>query len=35
MNEILEIKASLAVDSEGVITGNAWPFGSADSVAAS
>ncbi len=27
----LELKASLAVDDAGMITGNAWPFGSADS----
>lgn len=28
----LEIKATLSVNDEGEITGNAWPFGSADSV---
>lgn len=28
----LEVKASLAVDEAGVITGTAWPFGSPDSV---
>lgn len=28
----LEIKATLSVDDAGTITGNAWPFGSADSV---
>lgn len=28
----LEIKAALSVDDAGTITGNAWPFGSADSV---
>lgn len=28
----LEIKATLAVDETGTITGTAWPFGSADSV---
>jgi HK97 family phage prohead protease len=28
----LEIKATLAVDEAGTITGNAWPFGSPDSV---
>lgn len=28
----LELKASLSVSDEGVITGNAWPFGSADRV---
>lgn len=28
----IELKASLAVDDAGMITGNAWPFGSADSV---
>lgn len=28
----LEIKASLSVDDSGAITGNAWPFSSADSV---
>lgn len=32
MSERLEIKAALAVDDAGTITGNAWPFGSADSV---
>lgn len=32
MTERLEIKATLAVSDEGEITGNAWPFGSADSV---
>ena len=31
MNKV-EIKASLAVDDAGVITGIAWPFGSPDSV---
>lgn len=30
--DLLEIKASLSVDDTGTITGNAWPFGSADSV---
>lgn len=29
--EIFEIKASLAIDEAGTITGIAWPFGSADS----
>ncbi|QDM32716.1 HK97 family phage prohead protease [Tardiphaga sp. vice352] len=28
----LELKASLSVTDDGQITGNAWPFGSADSV---
>lgn len=28
----LELKASLAIDDAGAITGNAWPFGSPDSV---
>lgn len=28
----LEVKATLAVDEAGVITGTAWPFGSPDSV---
>lgn len=28
----LEVKATLAVDEAGTITGTAWPFGSADSV---
>lgn len=28
----LELKAALTVTDEGVIVGNAWPFGSADSV---
>ena len=28
----LEIKAELSIDAAGTITGNAWPFGSADSV---
>jgi len=28
----LEVKATLAVDGSGVITGNAWPFAEADSV---
>ncbi len=32
MTERLEIKSTLAVSEEGEITGNAWPFGSADSV---
>lgn len=32
MTERLEIKSTLAVSDEGEITGNAWPFGSADSV---
>jgi uncharacterized protein len=32
MTDRLEIKATLAVTDEGEITGNAWPFGSADSV---
>jgi HK97 family phage prohead protease len=32
MNELLEIKASLAVDDVGAISGIAWPFGSADRV---
>jgi HK97 family phage prohead protease len=30
--EKLEVKATLAVDEAGVITGTAWPFGSPDSV---
>jgi HK97 family phage prohead protease len=32
MTERLEIKATLAVTEQGEIVGNAWPFGSADSV---
>ena len=32
MSERLEIKAALAIDDAGTITGTAWPFGSADSV---
>jgi HK97 family phage prohead protease len=32
MNERLEVKATLAVDDTGTITGNAWPFGEADRV---
>lgn len=28
----LEVKASIAIDAAGTITGTAWPFGSADSV---
>lgn len=32
MNDFLEIKASLAVDDAGAITGIAWPFGSPDRV---
>ncbi len=32
MTEILEIKAALAVDDAGEITGIAWPFGTADRV---
>jgi HK97 family phage prohead protease len=30
--DLLEIKATIAVDDAGTITGMAWPFGSADSV---
>jgi len=32
MTERLEVKATLAVDDTGTITGNAWPFGEADRV---
>ncbi|MEH2517544.1 HK97 family phage prohead protease [Bradyrhizobium sp. AZCC 1610] len=32
MTERLEIKSTLSVTEEGEVTGNAWPFGSADSV---
>lgn len=32
MTDRLEIKATLAVDAEGTITGNAWPFATADAV---
>ncbi|OYW60384.1 MAG: peptidase U35 [Bosea sp. 12-68-7] len=32
MNQRLEFKADIAVDDEGLITGLAWPFGSADRV---
>lgn len=32
MNERLEIKAALAVDETGTITGTAWPFGTPDRV---
>ena len=32
MSERLEIKAALAVDDAGTITGTAWPFGTPDRV---
>lgn len=32
MSQRLEFKADIAVDNEGLITGLAWPFGSADRV---
>lgn len=32
MTDRLEIKAALSVDAEGTITGNAWPFATADAV---
>jgi hypothetical protein len=32
VNDILEVKASISIDDAGTITGNAWPFGSPDSV---
>lgn len=32
MMDHVEIKAALAVSDQGEITGNAWPFGSADSI---
>ncbi|MBX9452637.1 MAG: phage major capsid protein [Mesorhizobium sp.] len=32
MNELLEIKADIAIDDTGTVTGIAWPFGTIDSV---